>query len=164
MQVHLKQNGFTLVEVMIAVVVLCIAFFAVASMQISAVNTNSSAIRISEGISFAQAKLEELMALEYTTFFTDPHLIDDASLPDTAEPFTDLNGNGLWDTKEPYVDKNHNGIWDPAHPDMNPPAGYVIGWSVFNGTAGSEEKHIRVYVTPAGSRKTIMLTCIKSRG
>jgi|GEM_PF-322544 len=33
---------------------------------------------------------------------------------DTAEKFTDADGNGVWDDGEAYVDANQNGVYDPA--------------------------------------------------
>jgi len=34
------------------------------------------------------------------------------SLTSIPEPFTDLNGNGIWDPGEPFTDLNGNGVWD----------------------------------------------------
>lgn len=31
-----------------------------------------------------------------------------------GDPFSDLNGNGVWDGAEPFVDLNHNGVFEPA--------------------------------------------------
>lgn len=33
-------------------------------------------------------------------------------IPKNAEPFTDLNDNGLWDESEGFTDSNENGKWD----------------------------------------------------
>ncbi len=161
--VNQSEKGFTLVEVMVAIVVLSIGFFAVGSMQIAAVTTNSSANHITEATNLAQSRLEELMALEYSRISTDPDLIDDAATAGGSESYTDSNGNGLRDEKEPYADSNNNGVWDAAHVDPNPPPGYAITWSVLDNTAGSPEKYIRVYVTRHDNKRTIMLSCIKSR-
>lgn len=40
---------------------------------------------------------------------------------DTAEKFTDADGNGVWDAGEEFVDANQNGVYDPAEPfeDLN---------------------------------------------
>ena len=156
--------GFSLVEVMVAVVFLSIGFFAAASMQIRAVDTHSSAMHMSEAAHVAQGKLEELMALEYSPTFIDPHLWDDRAMATFGEPFTDQNGNSLWDLKEPYADSNANGLWDPAHLDPSPPSGYTVSWSVFDDVSGNMEKYIRVYVTRHDNQKTTVLTCIRSGG
>ena len=157
-----SEEGFTLGEIMVAIVVLSIGFFAAASMQISAVSTNSSANHITEATNLAQNRLEELMTLEYSVHFTDPDLIDDVETAKGPEPYTDSNGNGLRDEKEPYTDSNNNGVWDAAHVDPNPPPGYTVTWSVLDNTTGSPEKYIRVYVTRHDNNRTVMLSCIKS--
>jgi len=157
------EKGFTLVEIMVAIVVLSIGFFAAASMQISAVSTNSSANHITEATNLAQSRLEELMALECSRISTDPDLIDDAETAGGPESYTDSNGNGLRDEKEPYTDSNSNGVWDAAHVDPNPPSGYTITWSVLDNTTGSPEKYIKVYVTRHDNKRTVVLSCIKSR-
>ncbi|MCP4575848.1 MAG: prepilin-type N-terminal cleavage/methylation domain-containing protein [Deltaproteobacteria bacterium] len=156
------ELGFTLVETMVAIVVLSIGFFAAASMQIAAVDANTSANRISEAINLAQSRLEELMALEYTPDFTDPDLIDDAAMAAAAEPYVDSNENGFRDLREPYTDSNGNGVWDAAHGDPNPLQGYIITWSVMDDTPVGRTKYIRVYVTRHDNKRTIMLSCIKS--
>jgi prepilin-type N-terminal cleavage/methylation domain-containing protein len=157
------EMAFTLVELMVAIVVLSIGFFAAASMQISAVDSDLSANRMTEAIHLAQGRIEELMALEYTQVYTDPDLIGDAAIAEGAEPYTDSNGNGLRDFKEPYTDSNGNGVWDAAHVDTHPPPGFTITWSVTDCTPVNLTKHIRVYVTRNNNKGTTMLTCIKSR-
>jgi prepilin-type N-terminal cleavage/methylation domain-containing protein len=61
-----KEQGFTLIEVFIAIAVLTFGILAVASMHISAIQGNSFAAHVTEGTTWAQDKLEELMALPYT--------------------------------------------------------------------------------------------------
>lgn len=60
-----KEGGFTLVEVIVAVSILAIGLLAVASMQTSAITGNYRAYRLTEGTTWAQDKLEELMAMDY---------------------------------------------------------------------------------------------------
>ncbi len=128
------QKGFTLVEIMVAVVILSIGLLAVASMQVSAVNTTSSANSTTEATNLAQIKLEELMACQYTRLFTDPDLICDAAITGAIEPYTDTdgvlgysagdmfvdwNGDGVRNNAkggEPYTDSNGNEIWDFGEP------------------------------------------------
>lgn len=158
-----SEGGFTLVEIMVAIVVLSIGLFIVASMQISAVDTNASAGRMTESVNLAQEMIEELMILEYNESSTDPDLMDDGTMVGGSESFTDLNGNGLWDFSEPYTDANGNGAWDAAHVDPIPQPGYTITWSVIDNRPVSMAKLIRVYVTRHDIQKTVMLSCIKTR-
>ena len=162
--VRQRERGFTLVEIMVAIVVLSIGLLASASMQLSAVHVNSSANGMTAATNLAQSRLEELMALQYTQAFTDPDLIGDDAVGGTLEPFTDSNFNGLWDFGESYVDSNGNKVWDAAHVDPNPPPGYTITWSVIDNRPVKHAKFIRMYVTGHDKKKTILLTCIKPRG
>lgn len=158
------EQGFTLVEIMVATVILSIGLLASASMQLSAVHVNSSANGMTAATNLAQSSLEELMALQYTQVFTDPDLISDEAVGGTLEPFTDSNSNGLWDFGESYVDSNGNSVWDAAHVDPNPPPGYTITWSVIDNRPVEHVKLIRMYVTQNDKKKTVLLSCIKSRG
>ncbi len=155
-------TGFTLVEVMVAMVVLSIGLFAAASMQIYGLDANASVNRNTQALNLAQSQLEFLLALEYTHAFTDVGLTDDRDMAVTPEPFTDANGNGLWDIKEPYTDLNKNGMWDPPHQIKGTHTGHTVSWSVYDDTAGNGIKFIRVYVTPPGNGDIVVLTCAKS--
>ena len=160
---HQSERGFTLVEIMVATVILSIGLLASASMQLSAVRVNSSANGMTAATNLAQSSLEELMARQYTQAFTDPDLIGDEAVGGTLEPFTDSNSNGLWDFGESYVDSNGNSVWDAAHVDPNPPPGYTITWSVIDNRPVEHAKLIRIYVTQNGKKKTVLLSCIKPR-
>lgn len=71
-----RQEGLTFMEVIVAISILTVGLLAVASMQISAIQGNSLAGRLTTGTSLAQDKIEELLLLPYTFTFTHPDLID----------------------------------------------------------------------------------------
>jgi prepilin-type N-terminal cleavage/methylation domain-containing protein len=73
MEKNNSQNGFTLIEVLIAIALLTIGILGAATMQIASIGGNSHAIRITEAATFAEAKIEEFMNLPYD----DPLLDDD---------------------------------------------------------------------------------------
>ena len=56
-----REKGFTLLEVIIAMAILSIGLLAVGYMQITAIDSNSTGNRITEGTSLAQDKLEQLV-------------------------------------------------------------------------------------------------------
>jgi len=60
-----NTRGFTLVEVMIAISIFTIGILAIASMQISAINGNDSANNLTGATTWAQDRIEELLALPY---------------------------------------------------------------------------------------------------
>lgn len=67
-----KQDGFTLIELMITIFILLVGFLAMALMQVMAMNVNAKASRITESTILAQTRIEELMALPYTDPALDP--------------------------------------------------------------------------------------------
>lgn len=60
-----NEQGFTLLEVVIAMGLLTFGLLAVASLQIGAIQGNSFAARTTEGVTWAQDKMEDLLALSY---------------------------------------------------------------------------------------------------
>ena len=160
---YTPEKGFTLVEVLIAMVVLSLGLLGAVALHISAVGANTAANAMTNAVHLAQSRLEALMALEYTRNITDPNLLSDDKTTGKAESYTDADGNGLWDYREIYMDANHNGVWDAAHVDPNPPPGYVITWSVTDNRPVPFTKYIRMCVTEHTLKRPLMFTCIKSR-
>lgn len=64
-QANPKDAGFTLIEVMIALMVLSVGILGIWSMQATAIRGNSQAKRISEGATLASDQVEKLMRMEY---------------------------------------------------------------------------------------------------
>ncbi len=60
-----KEQGFTLLDVIAALALLTVGLLAVASMHVGAIQGNSFAGHVTEGVTWAQDKLEQLMALPY---------------------------------------------------------------------------------------------------
>ena len=62
-----SHRGFTLVEVLIAMFVLAFGILAVGSMQVTSIQQNARANRMTEAGILARDRLEKLMALAYLT-------------------------------------------------------------------------------------------------
>jgi prepilin-type N-terminal cleavage/methylation domain-containing protein len=60
-----RHGGFTILEVMIAISILAIGLLAVFSTQSRSMRANNNANRLTEGMTLAQDKMEELLALSY---------------------------------------------------------------------------------------------------
>ena len=116
-----KDQGYTLIEVLIALSVFAFGLLAVAAMQTTSIKVNSTAGQITERITWAQDKLEELMALPYS----DPWLED---LGDPPEG-TDSAGNEHQETT---------------------PDGFTISWTVTDDNPLPSTKLITVTVTGRG--------------
>jgi type IV pilus assembly protein PilV len=128
-----KDQGFTLIEVLIALTIFAIGLLAVAAMQTSAITVNSTAGQITTRMTWAQDKLEELMALPYT----DP-LLEDLGNPPSG---TDSAGNLHQET---ISDGSDN---------------YIISWAVTDDTLIAGTKLITVTVT--GKGKTTQVSYVK---
>ena len=63
-------EGFTLLEIIIAIAIFTVGILAVASMQISAINGNESASSLTGATTWGQDKIEELLALPYANVTT----------------------------------------------------------------------------------------------
>ena len=127
-----KDQGFTLIEVLIAISIFAVGLLAVATMQISAINVNSTAGRITTRMTWAQDKIEELMALPYSDPWIED-LGDPSSGTDTA---------------------------DNPHQETTPDGVYTISWTVTDDRPIPNTKLITVSVTGRG--KTSHLTSMKS--
>ncbi|BCR04637.1 hypothetical protein DESUT3_17060 [Desulfuromonas versatilis] len=58
------QKGFTLVELLIALTIFAIGLLSLAGMQVTAIQTNSSASSLSAATALAQGVMEEILALD----------------------------------------------------------------------------------------------------
>ena len=61
----IESKGFTLIEILIALVILSIAFLALAGLMVQTTKNNSFGGRMTEAATFAQDKLEELRAFSW---------------------------------------------------------------------------------------------------
>ncbi len=132
-------EGFTLVELMVAVGIMTIAFVGLATMQVTTINGNAIANHVTTGITLAQDKMEELNSLD----FNDPELNDN----NTAN-----NGN-LRDARDDFTVVGTIASADDGHRETgidesgNPGGMYNRLWNVADNTPIAGQKTIVVIVT-----------------
>ena len=152
-----KQAGFTLLEVLIALVIFSIGILGVNAMQLTSITGNSKANIISEASNLASDRIEQAMAMPYNS---DSNMKDD-------------DGDGLIDAaddKERYVDVNGNGSTglndSPPNTDIGPIASadgkYQIYWNVAVDFPVAGAKTIRVVVDPPGSGPNVTMEVVKA--
>ena len=123
------NQGFTLIEILIAMAIFAIGILAVGSMQISAINTNASARNSTTVVTMAKDRVEELTALSY-----DDDFLRAGNHPADFGDFTQANDG---------IDNDEDGEIDEAGE-----AGQVsITWDVTDDTPLAGTKSIRVTVT-----------------
>ncbi len=64
--VRYNQHGFTLMEIIIAIMILTVGLLAVAKMQVSAIRGNYMSSNTTAALALAEEKMEDLLQKEYT--------------------------------------------------------------------------------------------------
>lgn len=157
LQVCASSEGFTLIEVMIALVIFTVGIMAASVMQGTSIRSNHQASNILDSVFWGGDQIEQILNVDY-----DDPLLDDA--PVAGDP----NGNG---TKE---DANGDGIDDnggnfglddvPGDGAFVSPDGrYNITWNVAFDYPLEGLKTIRLIIdrTDWGRAKTIRLTYVR---
>lgn len=115
-----KQDGFTLIEVLIAVTIFAVGLLAIAALQTSAIRMNSTGGRLTELSTLGIDRLENLMSLPY------------------ASPWLEPAGN------PPNLDSagfTHQ---------INTADGYLLSWNIVDNSPTTNTKRITMTLTGKG--------------
>jgi type IV pilus assembly protein PilV len=98
------ERGFTFIEVLIVIAIFSIGVLAVAVMQVTAINTNTSARLSGEATALAANQLESLMTLDYghadLNPANNPHqIVEGAYTVNWIVTDSDIDGDGSNDSK-----------------------------------------------------------------
>lgn len=137
----LDNKGFTIIEVLIAMVILAIGLLSLVTMQITGIKGNATANRITEESSFSADRIEKLFALDWT----HADLADDKAPNGTAG----LNQTGA--TADGSV-TTADGI-------------YTIYWNVAENTPLPDIKKIRVIImrNQGSAANPVIMDYLKSK-
>lgn len=133
------KSGFTVVELLVAVVVMSIAFAGLATMEIACINGTSIANNVTTGITLAQDKMEELKSLH----IEDPELDDNNA----------SNNGDLRAGVEDFTTHGAVASADDGHRDTDidadgkPGGMYTRSWNIAEDTPIDGEKTLVVIVT-----------------
>jgi len=149
MKLHCANNnkGFTVVELMVAVVITVIAFAGLATMEIACINGNSIASNVTTGITLAQDKMEDLMSLDINDpDLDDNNLSNNANLRDGVEDFSSVGSAATADDGHREENLDAKG---------NPGGMYTRFWNVAEDTPIDGQKTLVVIVTWQDSMVTV---------
>ncbi|MEA3477550.1 MAG: prepilin-type N-terminal cleavage/methylation domain-containing protein [Bacteroidota bacterium] len=158
LQKKIQENGFTLLEVLIAVAILTIGILGVNALQITAIRGNSTARGLTESTNFASAQVEELIEAPYIP--PNPCPNDDGS----SDYFLcDDNNDGVVNSGE--IEKFLNNDPTASPPDgtaVSPDNKQTIYWYVANDTPVARTKTVMVHLvrTDRGQRRTVTLNYV----
>lgn len=183
------NQGFTLIEVLVAIVVLTIGILSLYAMQVSAINSNVTADIMTHNSNWASDRIEILLnrAYDCNPFSVNCHDLDDVNGDGTNQ---DADNNGIDDSGGNSINYI-GGIIDNAGGNFGlndgllfNPAGFLIGvnpaladaritspdgqftilWNVAVDTPVPHSKTIRVIVTSQdrGVTKAVPMTYIKA--
>ena len=143
-----NQKGFSFVEILIAISIFAIGLMALAELQITAIHGNAFSGRTTDAITLAQDRMEQLMALTYSSLTTDARLVD-----------TDGDGDaGLDHATVATADGN---LLDQPQGNYN----YDIFWNVSDGSVTNNTKTLSVILrwTESGRQRTVSIKCVKPK-
>jgi len=139
------RQGFTILEVMVAISLLTVAILGAATMQISALGGSNIAIRTTNASTLASAAIEDLISMDY----------DDSSLNNTVA--------SVPTTAAAYETAMNDLTTAFAGPVTND--GFEVFWNVAEDYPIADTKAIRVIVrrSDKGVFRTVSLDYIKMR-
>ena len=122
-----QNGGFTILEVMIALVFLSVGLLGIAGLHFATISGNQSAHKITVAVNLAEDKIEELKGLDFA----------DEDLEDTDTVKTDVGTN---------ISANPTLFSDPDHGNDSPDPAFVRVWNVADSTPAVGLKTVTVIV------------------
>jgi len=137
-----RQSGFTLVEVLMAIVVLLVGIVAVAQLVPASISSNSTNRNDSSALVFAQRELDQFMSQPLNMSISPPAFIDaqgfSCNLGDPAQPNVVVGSPVVVINNQLVLDFTAAPVmgYSFSYQDPNDPAGvlYDVRWAVITTT------------------------------
>ena len=153
-----NQNGFTLIEVLVSMVVLSIGLLSIAAMQTSALKGNAQSNNLTERATIASNHIEHFLNIP----FNDPDLID------LSTDGIDNDGNSIVDDPNEMhtpesdgIDNDGDGAID--EPDDDGEADYTITWNITDNNADRKIIALTITGIQYGTTKSVTINTVKVR-
>lgn len=132
-KIAMNQKGFSLVETLIAIVVLSVGLLAVSLLQIGAMKGNSNAIGRTMGVSLAQSYMDDLKSRS----------LDDSLLVDNGDNGDNLNDGQASGGSAPVPASADHSAGQITADDGR---AYTVFWNVADDVPVNGSKTVRVFV------------------
>lgn len=138
-----RESGFTLVEVLMAIVVLLVGIVAVAQLVPASISSNSTNRNDSSALVFAQREMDQFLGQPLNMSISPPSFIDalgfSCNLGDPTQPANVAVGNSIiLYQNQMIIDFTKSAVagYSFTYQDPNDPAGimYDVRWAVFTTT------------------------------
>lgn len=160
-----NQQGFTLIEVLVAMVVLTIGVLSLYSMQISSIDGNAKASRITTASTWAGDRIEQLLNLPYDDIQLRDTDLDGAGQDNDNDGIDDdENNDGVIDANERFG-LYHDTVATADGSAVSPDGAYTILWNVAENQLTDNLKTIRIIVQFAdkGIQNSVTMDYVKAR-
>ena len=114
---HANHQGFTLIEVLVAIVIMAIGILSVITMQLTSIGGNLNANNISVASGWAADRIEQIFSMDYE----DPDLNDDDGNGAAGLNTTDGSADGTADSPDGFYTIYWNVIDDKNPSDLKMP-------------------------------------------
>ncbi len=105
---RLSEQGFTLLEVMVALAIFAVGILGVASIHISSISGNDFAMEHTESLILAKSRIDRLMSFPYNNVVTSTEIINGYTVTWTVTA-VDINADSTDDIKQVIVTVQDSG-------------------------------------------------------
>jgi len=146
-----SEKGFSLVEILTAMVILGVAFMGLANMQLSSINSNSNSSQLTRAVILAQDKMEEIKSLNPDhPDLADTNPVNNGNLRQAIKPEDS-------DHRESHIEIK--GESTPSIPDLRY-GSYSRIWNIADNTPLPGKKTVVVIVTWGPFRKSVAVSSV----